>query len=569
MSRDIPLAVALVLLLSSPVALASWGSKGIQEPDVKRDITEGWMFTTADVSISQDVRMVYFNGFHGNGVFFGPDTSNSLNFATLRSSMYYGEGYNFEAVLGVWKDCNKDGYMGLGDQGLLEYRSELLLDTSVCPKQVTPIVPATQLPPLDWFPTHNDGQWVRELLPISWPETNGIIADTNPWNVNDKGARVWADYGVPGTWPLPSLSCWWNPHPRGTWHSTGGLLEYSDCWGGGRITTTFDGVADGNAALRPYSFSDHPTDQHNSASQANIRNPWGVSSDASYVEPWDCNAQQPAQVIVPAIPQANREASYVVNVSQPRVPPGVNANGDMSGTFNSTLSGFSKCERSNSDRTGSNVPYALEGDVVNPTGAKTSPDGTLDPRDDARPEAPFGAVLGKATPSPTGTTAGTHLDGNAGFWSENTQREELFALNSRDEISPVVYNTFYAFVSPKAVRDYGLSLPKGPTTGTYGIEACGSLSSGIQNRWDCDSAHWYLDAFGKNIQPRDYRLGQEPNNAKGCTDTTTAGCVPYGSILRTAYNLRDIDCYDQSVQAARASGVSWGVLTGTACPYTT
>ena len=33
-----------------------------------------------------------------------------------------------------------------------------------------------------------------------------------------------------------------------------------------------------------------------------------------------------------------------------------------------------------------------------------------------------------------------------------------------------------------------------------------------------------------------------------------------------AFELRDVDCYDQSVGPARQAGVGWGVLSGTSCP---
>src|SRR5439155_20516801 len=111
--------------------------------------------------------------------------------------------YTPMAVLGVWKDCNEDGYIGYGDQGLLEYRSELLaLSSSVCPPRSTPIDPTTGRVPYDWFPSHNDGSWVRELLPIGWDRQGLSITgqpyDLNIYDINDSGARVWADDGPAG-----------------------------------------------------------------------------------------------------------------------------------------------------------------------------------------------------------------------------------------------------------------------------------------------------------------------------------------------------------------------------------
>jgi hypothetical protein len=35
------------------------------------------------------------------------------------------------------------------------------------------------------------------------------------------------------------------------------------------------------------------------------------------------------------------------------------------------------------------------------------------------------------------------------------------------------------------------------------------------------------------------------------------------------FNLRDIDCYDQSAEPLRQNGVQYGVFTGTACDEAT
>jgi hypothetical protein len=143
-----------------------------------------------------------------------------------------------------------------------------------------------------------------------------------------------------------------------------------------------------------------------------------------------------------------------------------------------------------------------------------------------RPAAPLSSVLGKSTPPDLGVplTEGEGLWGGGLIYSE----EELGTGGS--PINGVAYFTFYAYVDPVTVSTYGLSLPKGSVTGTYGAEACGGASSGIVNNWDCNSADW--------------------------SSATKVG---------DAYNLRAVTCYDQSVQAARTAGVSWGTLSGQQC----
>jgi hypothetical protein len=124
------------------------------------------------------------------------------------------------------------------------------------------------------------------------------------------------------------------------------------------------------------------------------------------------------------------------------------------------------------------------------------------------------------------------------------------------------------------------------------VEACGSATAGIQNNWDCNAADWYKDANGADIAPRSPYLGPDPNAPPGtppCSDYSQQygpqGCVSYGALPGNAYDLKDIDCYDQSVEASAAGvgvgrddptvgtpqgpetlpGVGWGLLSDTSC----
>jgi hypothetical protein len=529
--------IIVAALLLAPSALAGWMGKGGYEPDTRRDVTDGWMFLTPDTDPNQATEKVYFEGFFGACQYTGIGTcvSTSPNVAAIRSEFQFDQWAPF-ALLGVWKDCNKDGYIGLGEQGLWEYRSTLLLDTSVCPAQSTPIDPLTGKPPLNWFPSHNDGTWVREYLQIGWLNMASKIGDIDPWNVNDNGARVWLDGGLPESNQGGGGGCWIYPQPRGSFHSTGGLLWTGDCLDGYRITDTIDTVAALNPALSPLSFSDAPRNQYASHSLLNQPNPWGSESDPSDVQAWDCSKPQ---LVAENLGNGNN-----VNVSAPKVPPVVSTTGSPAGTANATGAGFDQCTRDtqgNGDLgdTLAHAPYTLEGgtnDVTYKIGTSN-----LQPYEDSRPPAPWSQVptFGKSVPPTFGINdvpdtplqsigAGPH-----GLWSGNT-----ITIGPATTTS---YTTFYAYVSSAAT--YGLSLPKASVTGTYGAESCGSATSGIFNGWDCNANDWYKDATGRDNQPRSTRLGTDANG----------NGLPYGAFPGSPYNLRDINCIDQSFSPMRST----------------
>lgn len=622
--------LAASLLLLTPVAVASWGFKGSFEPSTTRDANDGWMNKNPDVSPvtgntqAGNAHKVYFNGFVT-----ASNLGMPINPSTYDSRLAYAPNvYRLMGMMGVWKDCNKDNYVGLGDNGLMEYRSELLLDTSVCKPQAIP-----DPIPFNWFPVHNDGQWVHELVPISWTNASAEEwGDQNAFNLNDNGSRMWADFTLPESL-APGASCGINPQPAGTMHSTGGMLWFADCLtsyrvtdnsnaalGGGQVRVGVPNLAflppppppvivtspvNANAlAGRQVTFGDKPREQYASQSILNQKTQWGEESDGSFVEAWDCTQPQLASVVVPMTQPATTGNGYIINVSAPRTTPGTSTTGSPSGTANSTASGFDECSRSTTpspqgnglpgvathDHAGgvaARLPYTNEGGVNVPV--KRNPDDWFTPVETSRPSQAFSPLLGRGAPNDGGTgaiapfvpLAYTERDLPTGdkviverwavasddYWQGRTNWIATPGVNRADldnVVARVQNWTYYASISPTAIAQFGLTMPKGGALGVYGTDQClGQIGVGqpVRNGWDCAPANWHVDAAGKDIEPRSTFLGR---HSPGESDTLATG-VKFGTRVGATYNLRDIDCYDQSVGPARDNGVSWGTLSGTRC----
>jgi hypothetical protein len=567
------------MVVASPLVYASWGMNGSSEPDTPHDVKDGWMFLNPDTSPDPTVNKVYFNGFmsaNQGGFLVGlaGGWSGNPNLATAHTAIPLVE-YDEYAILGVWKDCNRDGFVGLGDQGLWEYRSTLLLDTSVCPAQSVP-----NPIPANWMPVHNDGEWVHELTPITWYAPSEGVIDF--FAIHDNGARVWYDTGMPDVGG-GGRNCWLNP-PTGSMHSTGGILWWADCIDGYQVTDTIDTVAAVNPALAPLSFSDHPRDQYNSKSVLNQPNPWGSESDPSDAQAWDCSKPQLANE--QATDPTGTLGTVYLNLSTPNVPPTVTKGGTPAGTANATASGLDRCDRRTDTIGGgrggaaANAPYVLEAPVteasakITSSGVLAAPEtynrpftclGDLDtyPIVDAHVDhqcnvhstTPAGPVslntnLGSPTGAGTPPGFGQHFTTMDGVWFDGSTWTSPGALGTSS-------HTYYAYVSPAAVSQYGLQLPKGTTTGSYGAEFCGTATTGDLNGWDCNAKDWWLDTGGKDASWRSPYLGADPSLTAPCTPGNTTfdgedsgpgsrGCVEISPYPGSPYNLRDVDCYDYS-----------------------
>lgn len=579
--------VTITLLLLSPFA-AAWGTRGDQEPSTSRDARDGYMFTGAPQSPG-DVGKVYFNGWLSNAYVVRP--ANNPNVAALGTGIAPADAFPW-AMLGVWVDCNKDGYVGYGEPGLFEYPANLPgVDATLCPPGTVP----TPIPARNWVPPHNDGKWIHEFIPIGWdkwgtlwddsdPEAEKFvvtIADENPWDYNDTDARVWVDYARPEAKYAGGYSCYLVGWPRDTFQSAGGLVEYYDCLTTYRVTdalTMAGGLGADNTPVGQVSFKDNDRDQSNSTSVLNVKNPWGHEEDAAYVEHWDCTQEQ-TRVDDPTSDQAD---DYLLNVSQPKVPTGVNAAGSPGGQMNSTQGGFDECRRSPTGANDGELAYALEDDLVNAGRYQVQPDDSLVYNMGQRRGGPFATGFGPGTPHDMGAgvtgyescltsfteyvssfVAWVDDDCHEGLWEGSTSTAlAASSFVNRNTLVPanVRHVTWYASVGAAATSKYGFKFPG--TTGSYGSENCALPLA--ERLFECNAGLWWPG----DSMVRSHFLGAEsPATASRCTTdgSDVTGCKGYGVRVGQTYQLRDIDCYDHSTTALRGEGIHYGVLSGTTC----
>ena len=277
---------------------------------------------------------------------------------------------------------------------------------------------------------------------------------------------------------------------------------------------------------------------------------------------WDCSRPQTLQLWnIPEPGTSGGQTINVTNVSAPNTGGSVNPAGSPAGTANSTMNGFDQCNRTHTDGAAgagagyAKLPYSNEGDVVNSQAKRDTLN--LAPMETTRPAAPYQLALGKGMPPNFGIQAlGQYGDtgtasGADGLWHNNVHFVEGTPGYNYD-----VFNlTFYGYVSTNAITAYGLTLPNGASTGVYGSPTCGGFSSGIHNGWQCDANLWYRDDAGNDIEPESGYLGPAPGAACGSSPRPIY-CV--GARVGYAFNLRDIDCYDQSAMGARENGVNLG-----------
>lgn len=566
--------VALVLgLVGASTASAEWRAAGSLEPSTVQDRERGMMFPSADASAGPS--QVYFNGFQTiEGTTVNPNVG-----ATGSRVLTPGPAHQ-RAMLGIWKDCNADGHVGIAESALLEYRTELLLDDEACPVGSA----------------HNDGRWVSEMIgigmvdPCEYATSEVRAAECNDlpgFHANEhvlyaNGTRVWADVGVPGS-PPPG-ECPIAP-PPGTTSGTGLLLAYLACQEGRRVETAI--VAAGvDRELLALPF---PVTPFGGPDAPGVLQHGGGAPSATV---WDC--AQPRQTAV-AEPTGELGALVIAD------PTGGRLTGEQAALPVVGKQTIFADEDGNAATPGTRtIPIADDGDLAwapavapslnDPTAswwdateaALDGPRGDCDGESALRPYAlgplvESGApiveegrkdrasfsftfydghrglnenidfVLGPTTPSDAGLLYMRHGRGGAGpLWSADAASANEPQLLTRGTLAPTgaLFWTYYATLGSAALSS-GSRLPS-DAIGIYGSEACGDNVDGVHGGWVCDASAWWRDALGNDARPR-YLQG-----------------MPYAPLPGDLYHMLDVDCYDGYV-AAGSVFASGALLAEGAC----
>lgn len=593
MSRS-ALALVLALAFVAPAASA-WTAGGGREPDTVYDRDGGAMFLATDVDPDPGVRQAYFSAvpaspsYTGNGV--------NPNAGAVGSRQLFPGNTAFNVFLGAWKDCNDDGYVGHAETIVMEYRAELLTNTSVCPSGGE----------------FNDGTWVYEFLWIgNGPAPGDPCCYRYPRMIYDPASRVWGDFGVPGR--EVHFDCAYAPMPLGTTERTGGLLGYGDCvvaHRGARAVNDVDAQAELGLAFEdpyhPEKDCDHPLNQRVPGNT--FGNDPCAPDDTGALEPWtedravtvwDCDGEgtvhdptgapgqqgwtsprnliydnDPTGVLVlpgavdgtvltdergyvlpgvNATPAVNPDGSLVTGYDHASrrcrgMPFPVNAAAD-------TLSGWMILEAAasaNEEQEGKRqsdflfewgtaaffVPIMGDGfgnDVFQTGNNVRNLAASQGLGDEYAALADSHHGLGRDIPQDAGVHAVSRLayPYPHGYRSYQVYGPPTYnGPTLRGDLQPAGGQLFSFYASLGADARAVLDLP-GPER-IYGADVC-PVASGVHEGWDCDPDNWWNPDLGGTANPAGPRPGW-------------------------AYHLRDVDCYDSTVVDGTPTQLSLAALS--------
>jgi hypothetical protein len=473
----------LLLVVLVPAASAQWRSAGQTEPNTPPDSTDGFAWASTPSGGSR----VYFNAFEMTS-----DPGMNPNLAAGGLRLQATPTLRFAALLGEWRDCNGDGYLGLSETGEVSYRVEVaaLLGANV----------ASECPVGS---EHNDGAVVHELLAI------GSHAADAPGIVDQPGTRVWGDRGVPGASGYEG--CTIAPAARGTDSRTGKMLRYADCAMEHGIidrVNEVDAECDMHLCMDP----DHPDESDSILNQDTPVNLFGSpytgqtgllerGSGSPTLTMWDCASGDPA-----------------ARVSD--TPASASA-------WDSADEASARCGPSILDAL---YPFDVVEAPANAPAHEAKSENDVVFRFAPAWGSPAGFVLVPfhdpgAGPEKQASVTAPIPDRSQPVWIADEQYLALPPTVSRNDASPQgpMSWTFYAWLGNPA----GFELPHAGE-GVYGGEACtGAIGDNAppQEGWTCDPSAWWQDVAG--------------STRHAYSDGEVLGSVP-GDL----FQLRDVDCDD-------------------------
>jgi hypothetical protein len=557
--------IAVAAALIAPVASATWTSFGSFEPDTVHD-DSNLMWTTPPGTITN---RVYFNVY----VQYGEGGTNggivNPNVGMLQTRLDPAGDRTFEAMFGIWTDCNEDGYVGLAESAVREYDSRVLLGAEdVCP----PTTLSQQNLPTKWNGANNYGGWVTELIPIAGHRTSDLRVFV------DEGAMVWGDPGLPDASfnvPAPSgCSPGLGPAPvqnkenRDNGYTVGHLLWERDCRGAGTIRgepVSIIATWDATLGLAGLGWGSDPA---NSSAPQN-RNLGSDNAEHSAFSVQDCDADP-----LFTTGEAPPGDTYDNRTIQPL--PANPVNGDpnawsIPATVNRTNEEqvlTKRHDRPVGEQSGCNYDDDAGQDFYG--GIENNPDiGAQDGKNRASWNFAFGAaaqrgsVPASAVRSGSGAGAPTDLGvepvnagcsssvctmsgwvGPAFIYAPPVTRGDV--AQGTAELAHANYYTFYA--KWNATNKPGFIAP--PNGGVnpggsdiYGSDQCGlntDTNPGRDDGWNCDRADWYLQADGTYERPQQSNFSYVNHYAR----------------VGDTYQFRDVDCYDGDLGPTVGLGTS-------------
>lgn len=508
-------------LIGTPTATATWSAHGAFEPNTNYDSSS---FMWEDPP-GEAKRRIYFQAItmareQATGARFNP------NVGALQTQFETPANEFHEAILGVWTDCNRDGYVGMAETAVREYPDVLLLDKTLCPPSFGP--------PNSWSGQHNHRGYVTELIPIArYPSPR----DARVWR--DDSAKVWGDYHRPDEKPTLRM-CPLTAFPRETWSNTGGLLNYIDCRTDVIDSTNdaFDLVGD-PLGLK---FADESDARTGPIGQVS---PFGTDdSEHSAVYVADCS-RDPV-LLFPLLPGTDLiilplPPNIIGNTNEPTAA----ATWDQAQAL---VSGDCTPEDGGGVAFYGGVLPESDFITVDPEN-KRAANWNFNFVTQNRGEFPMSLVPGGAgSAGGPGPDAGLHVGGSR-WVSDSTYmtkpgwgivRANLEPSDPGFDIADAYWLTFYAYVSGNTLAR-GVSLPGG--TGYYGSWHCGTNDLGIHNGWNCDADAWYVNPDGSTIPNTEDKA--RPNQP---------------------YQLRDVDCYDGGI-GDTGIGIQPSYYGPNPCPY--